>query len=107
MFIRVSSPGNNLKDEDVDLIEKGLEKIARRLREFDERDEITAEVRVKPNDEGPNQQVTLEVSYGRHHLVATAERSDIHQAVREARDEVMTQINSRARGGHSSFAKGR
>ena len=106
MFIRVSSPGNNLRESDIDSIQKDLEKIARRLREFDEREEVTAEVRVKEKEEGTNHQVTLEVSYGRHRLIATSEQGDVHQAVRRAREEVLRQINSRSRGGHSSFAKG-
>ncbi len=107
MLIRVSSPGNNLREGDIDTIEKDLGKIARRLRDFEEREEATAEVRVKGNEEGANHEVTLELSYGRHHHVANAAHGDVHQAVRQARDEVLRQINSRSRGGHSSFAKGR
>lgn len=107
MRIRVSSPNSHLRTGDIDQVERDLEKLGRRLREFDDREEVMAEVRIKQNEEGPNHQVTLELSYGRHHLRATCEGGDIHQMVREARDEILRQINDRSRGGHSQFVKGR
>lgn len=105
MHIRVSSPGNRLSESDVDRIEQDLEKIDRRLHDFKE--EILAEVRISGNSSMPTHLVTLELRYGRNHLVAKAEHGDIGQAVREAREDVLRQINDRSRRGHSSFAKGR
>ncbi len=107
MRIQVSSPGNNLKEGDVDLIQRDLEKLARRLRGFDGRQEVITQVRIKEHEEGPNHQVTLELSYGRNRLIATSDNGDVHQAVRAARDDMLRQINDRSRGGHSSFVKGR
>ena len=105
MHIRVSSPGNKLTDEDVDRIERDLQKIDRRLASFDE---VYAEVRVQKAD-GPatSYNATLEVEYSKNHLVATAASADIGQAVREAREDILRQINDRSRGSHSQYAKGR
>ena len=107
MRIRVASPNGALDDEEIARIENDLEKIARRLHEFDEREEITADVRVKKNEEGINHEVTLEVTYGRHHVVGNTLNTDVHAAVREVRDDVLRQINDKSRRGHSSFVKGR
>jgi ribosome-associated translation inhibitor RaiA len=105
MHLRVSSPGARLRDGDVDRIQKDLEKIDRRLRQFDE---VYAEVRINGGDAGAvTHHVTLEIEYGRHHLVAKSESSDIGQAVRVARDEIIRQVNDRSRKGHSAYAKGR
>jgi ribosome-associated translation inhibitor RaiA len=105
MHLRVASPGNRLKDSEVERIQKDLEKIDRRLRRFDE---VYAEVRINGGDAGsPSQHVTLEVEYGRHHLIATAESNDIGMAVREAREEILRQINDRSRRSHSEYSKGR
>jgi len=106
MLIRVSSPNGELNDEDVDQFQRDLEKIARRLHEWDDREEVLAEVRVKENEEGKNHEVTVELSYGRNRLVATERGTDVHQAARQCREELLRQINDRSRGGHSSFAKG-
>jgi ribosome-associated translation inhibitor RaiA len=103
MHIRVSSPADHLSSAEVDGIHKDLEKIDRRLHEFRE---VTAEVRVQPDGGIPDKHVTVELHYGRHHLVARAHHSDTRQAVRKAREELLRQINSHSRGGHSSFAKG-
>jgi ribosome-associated translation inhibitor RaiA len=104
MQIRVSSPGNHLDSGDIDQIEKDLEKIDRRLGDLDE---VVAEVRIKDGEPGQDFTVTIELDYRRNHLVAKASNRDMGQAVREAREEILRQINDRSRGGHSSFAKGR
>ena len=107
MRIRVSSANNNLKETDVEAIERDLEKIDRRLHEFKE--EITADVRINPAQRvgsGPGHQVVVELNYGRTHLIAKAENGDMGMAVREAREELLRQINDRKRGGHSARAKG-
>lgn len=104
MRIVVTAPGNHLRAADVDQIEKDLEKIDRRLKDF--REEVKAEVRIT-GSEGmpPGQHVVLELHYGRNHLRATAEHTDLGQAVRIAREEILRQINDRSRRGHSSFSK--
>ena len=107
MNIRVSAPGNNLKQEELDAIPRDLEKIERRLAEFKE--EITAEVRVthaQREGAGKAHHVTIELDYGRTHLIAKADNADVGQAVREAREELLRQINDRKRGGHTAKAKG-
>ena len=107
MRIRVSSSNNTLKEADVEGIKRDLEKIDRRLHEFKE--EVSADVRVNPAQRvgsGPGHQVVIELNYGRTHLLAKAENGDMGQAVREAREELLRQINDRKRGGHSSRAKG-
>ena len=103
MQIRVSSPADHLSTAEVDGIHKDLEKIDRRLHEF--RD-VTVEVRVNPDGRAPDKLITVELHYGRHHLIARAHHNDTRQAVRKAREELLRQINSHSRGGHSSFAKG-
>ena len=107
MRIRVSAPGNDLKQAEIEAITRDLEKIDRRLQDFKE--EVNAEVRVsKAQSEGagPGSRVTIELSFGRTHLIAKAENSDVGRAVREAREELLRQINDRKRGGHSARAKG-
>ena len=107
MRIRVSSPGNHLKQEEIDAISRDLEKIDRRLQDF--REEVTAEIRVghaQSEGAGPGHRVTIELDFGRTHLIAKAENADVGQAVREAREELLRQINDRKRGGHSARAKG-
>ena len=104
MELKVSSPGNKLSDEDVDRIQHDLEKIDRRLPKFKD---IYAEVRIT-GGEGPAQfHVTLEIKYGRNHLIAKADGGDVGQAVRETREEILRQINDRSRGSHSQYAKDR
>ncbi|CAN5592008.1 hypothetical protein BH24ACT26_BH24ACT26_11280 [soil metagenome] len=103
MHLRVSSPGARLKDGEVDRIEKDLQKIDRRLRQFNE---VSAEVRINGGDAGaPNHHVTLELQYGRNHLIAKSEGADVGVAVREAREEILRQINDRSRGSHSEYSK--
>jgi ribosome-associated translation inhibitor RaiA len=105
MRIRVSAPGHQLKTQEVDRISKDLEKIDRRLHQY--RD-VEAEVRIGPSNNGaPGYHVTLELDYSRNHLVAKADHSDIGQAVRTAREDILRQINDRSRRGHSSFTKHR
>jgi ribosome-associated translation inhibitor RaiA len=105
MQLRVSAPGTQLREGDVDRIERDLEKIDRRLSKFPE---VYAEIRINGSDTpASSHQVTLEVEYGRHHLVAKANGSDIGQAVRAARDEILRQINDRSRGTHSDYSKRR
>ena len=105
MHLRVSAPGNRLGDGDVDRIEKDLQKIDRRLARFDE---VYAEVRITGSDtRAPSFDVTLQLEYGRHHLTARTNDPDLHQAIRNAREDILRQINDQSRGGHSSFSKRR
>ena len=107
MRVRVSAPGNNLKQEEIDAITHDLEKIDRRLQDFKE--EVSAHVRVSDAQSeggGRGNRVTVELDFGRTHLIAKAENSDVGIAVREAREELLRQINDRKRGGHSAKAKG-
>lgn len=104
MELKVSSPGHKLADEDIDGIQRDLEKIDRRLQSFDS---VYAEVRISTS-EGPTEfHITLELEYGRNHLVAKNGNPDMRQGVRRARDEILRQINDRSRGSHSQYAKGR
>lgn len=105
MRISISAPGNDLKQSDLDQIEQDLAKIDRRLKDF--KQEVTAEVRVSSTQGIPGHHVVLELDYGRNHLIAKADNGDLGMAVREAREDLLRQINDRSRGGHSSFAKGR
>ena len=104
MRISVSSPGKHLDPAEVDRIERDLEKIDRRLHE---QNEVSATVRIAETHGVPGWHVTLEVDYGRNHLIAKADNNDLGQAVRAAREEVLRQINDRSRRGHSWFAKRR
>ena len=108
MRITVSAPGQDLKDSDRDAISADLEKIDRRLSGVEE--EVVANVRIGQAQNAqrvPGHHVVLEVHYGPNHLIAKTENPDIGIAVREAREDVLRQINDRSRGGHSSIAKGR
>jgi ribosome-associated translation inhibitor RaiA len=104
MEVTISAPGMDLTGDDRDRIAKSLEKIDRRLKDYDL---VYGEVRISGNDNAaPVRKVTLEIDYGRHHLVAKAEHGDAGQALRQARDEIIRQINDgKARGGHSDYAK--
>jgi ribosome-associated translation inhibitor RaiA len=104
MQVRVSSPGNHLRQQDVDNIERDLAKIDRRLRRYET---VLAEVRVSETQGVPGYHVILELAYGRIHLRANADASDVGRAVREAREDLLRQINDRSRRGHSWFAKRR
>jgi ribosome-associated translation inhibitor RaiA len=103
MELRVSSPGTDLVDEDIDRIQKDLEKIDRRLNGLQD---VFAEVRISDGGAAQGFQVIVELEYRRNHLMAKAANTDMGQAVREARDDIMRQINDRSRRGHSSFTKG-
>ncbi len=103
MQLRVSSPGNHLEDADIDRITEDLQKLDRRLKDWNE---VYVECRINGTGE-PNFHVTLEVEYGRNHLIAKAEQPDYGRAVRDAREEILRQINDRSRGSHSQYAKGR
>jgi ribosome-associated translation inhibitor RaiA len=104
MRISVSSPGKHLDPAEVDRIERDLEKIDRRLHEHNE---VAATVRIAETQGVPGWHVTLELDYGRNHLIAKADNADLGRAVRDAREEVLRQINDRSRRGHSWFAKRR
>lgn len=103
MRIRVSAPEADLNQSEIDQIHKDLEKIDRRLHDFKE--EVRVDVRVRSEGSVPGHHVIIELDYGRNHLIAKAENGDVGQAVREAREDLLRQINDRSRGGHSSFAK--
>ena len=103
MELRVSSPGTDLADEDIDRIQKDLEKIDRRLNGLQD---VFAEVRINDGGTVQGYQVILELEYRRNHLMAKATHSDMGQAVREVREDILRQINDRSRRGHSSFTKG-
>lgn len=105
MRISVSAPGNNLTEVEVESIRRDLDKIDRRLRES--RREVSAEVRITETQGMRGSHVVLEVDFGRTHLLAKAAHADLGQAVREAREEILRQINDRSRRGHSSFARNR
>jgi ribosome-associated translation inhibitor RaiA len=105
MHLRVSSPGTELKDGDIDRITRDLEKIDRRLHRYDE---VYAQVRINGGDAGSvTHHVTLEIEYGRNHLIAKSESTDVGQAVRVARDEIIRQINDRSRRTHSEYSRRR
>ena len=104
MQLRVSSPGNRTTDSDVDRIAKDLQKIDRRLQNFQE---VYTDVRLTGGNDSKPHHATLEVQYGKNHLVAKAEHQDMGQAIRAAREEILRQINDRSRGSHSQYAKGR
>lgn len=105
MRVTVSAPGRNVERSQLE-IEQDLEKISRRLKDF--KDEVRAEVRVgDAQGSAPGHHVTVELNYGRTHLIANAEDKDVGVAVRQAREELLRQINDRGRGGHSQFAKQR
>ena len=104
MRISVSSPGKHLEPAEIDRIERDLDKIDRRLHEHNE---VAAIVRIAETRGVPGWHVTLELDYGRTHLIAKADSNDMGQAVRAAREEILRQINDRSRRGHSWFAKRR
>ena len=104
MRIRVSAPDEELTPEEQEGIHRDLEKIERRLQDY--REEVRADVRVRTDGGKPGLRVTIELNWGRNHLIAKADNGDVGQAVREAREDLLRQINDRSRRGHSSFAKG-
>jgi ribosome-associated translation inhibitor RaiA len=102
MELRVIAPDDDLKEQDIDRIERDLDKIDRRLESYDL---VRADLRISENG-GPGREVTLDLHYGRKHLIAKAQHDKIGQAVRMVRDDILRQVNDRSRGGHSSFTKG-
>ena len=105
MRVSVSAPGRKVERSQLE-IEQDLEKIDRRLKDFNE--EVHAQVRIgDAQGPAPGHHVTVELNYGRNHLIAKAEDADLGVAVRQAREELLRQINDRSRGGHSQFAKQR
>ena len=105
MRVTVSAPGRKVNRSQLE-IEQDLEKIDRRLKDF--KDEVHAQVRVgDAQGSAPGHHVTVELNYGRTHLIAKAEDADVGVAVRQAREELLRQINDRGRGGHSQFANQR
>jgi ribosome-associated translation inhibitor RaiA len=102
MLVRIASPSTDLSDDDRRRIEEDLQKIQRRLPNRD----VQAEVRVKNSEGHLGYHVVIELDYGRTHLSATEDHTDVGQAVRSAREDLLRQINDRSRRGHSSFAKG-
>jgi ribosome-associated translation inhibitor RaiA len=102
MLVQIASPGIDLSDDDRAKIEEDLQKIQRRLPNRD----IRAEVRVKDGEGRVGYHVMIELDYGRTHLSAVEDHTDVGQAVRAAREDLLRQINDRSRRGHSSFSKG-
>jgi ribosome-associated translation inhibitor RaiA len=104
MEVKVSAPGDHLDADDVAGIERDLAKIDRRLSKYRE---VNADVRISRSQDTHGYHAVLELQYGRNHVQAKSDSADMRRAVREARDEVLRQINDRSRGGHSSFVKRR
>lgn len=102
MRISVAHPGHELDKDELEAIERDLDKIDRRLK--DEPD-VDARVRVSNGQPGKGHHVVLELEYRRNHLIAKADNSDVGMAVREAREEILRQIKDRSKGGHSSYSK--
>ena len=103
MQISISSPNTDLKPDETEQIERDLEKIDRRLKDF--RD-VDTRVRITNGVPAQGYSVTVDVLYRRNHLIAKASNPDLGMAVREAREEILRQINDRSKRGHSSFSKG-
>jgi len=100
--LRVIAPDDDLKEQDIERIEKDLEKLDRRLGNYDL---VRADLRIAKNG-GHGREVTLDLHYGRRHVIAKAQHDKIGQAIRLVRDDILRQVNDRSRGGHSSFTKG-
>lgn len=103
MELKVSHPGVDVDQDQIDRMERDLEKIDRRLKDYDL---VYAELRLNKRDRGaPTYSVVLELEFGRNHLIAKADNPDVGAAVREAREDILRQINDRSRRGHSDFSK--
>jgi ribosome-associated translation inhibitor RaiA len=102
MDLRIASPGTDLSDGDRDRIEQDLLKLERRLPNR----ELQAQVRINAAEGRVGYHVVVELNYGRIHLSASGDHTDMGQAIRGAREDLLRQINDRSRRGHSSFAKG-
>ena len=104
MRINVSAPGRDLNADDHQAIERDLEKLTRRLHQYED---AVISARLSEGPPATSWHAVLEVDYGRNHLIAKSDAPDAGQAIREAREEILRQINDRTRRGHSSFAKGK
>jgi ribosome-associated translation inhibitor RaiA len=103
MELKVSSPGFDLDQDQLQGIERDLEKLDRRLKDYDL---VYAELRVNRTEKGmTTYKSVLELEFGRNHLVASGENSDLGMCVREAREDILRQINDRSRRGHSDYSK--
>lgn len=100
MIVRIASPDEELDERMVAGIEQDLEKVERRL---SARDEVYLDIGL--GREGVAQRATLKIEYGRNHLVSTGEGPDARAAVREAREDLLRQINDRSRGGHADHQR--
>lgn len=103
MDLSISSPGLDLKQDQLERISKDLEKIDRR---FKSPDDAIGRVRVTNGQPNNGYHVVLEVDYHRLHFIAKSDGTDVGIAVREAREELLRQIADASRGGHSSYTKG-
>jgi ribosome-associated translation inhibitor RaiA len=103
MELKVSSPGLDLDQDQLQGIERDLEKLDRRLKDYEL---VYAELRINRTEKGmTTYRSVLELEFGRNHLVAKGESSDLGMAVREAREDILRQINDRSRRGHSDYSK--
>lgn len=103
MELKVSSPGLDLDQDDLARIEQDLEKLDRRLKDYDL---VYVEVRISQAQRGAGHyKSVLELEAGKNHLVASGEHSDMGAAVREAREDLLRQINDRSHRGHSDYMK--
>ena len=103
MELKVSSPGLDLDQEQLERIERDLEKLDRRLKDYEL---VYAELRISHTERGaPNYKSVLELEFGKNHLVAKGENADLGMSVRGAREDILRQINDRSRRGHSDFTK--
>jgi ribosome-associated translation inhibitor RaiA len=103
MELKVSSPGLDLNQDQLEQIERDLEKLDRRLKDYEL---VYAELRINHTEKGmTTYKSVLELEFGKNHLVASGEHSDMGRAVREAREDILRQINDRSRRGHSDFTK--
>lgn len=102
MRIAIASPGVDLTDEETERISRDLDKVARRLSKVED---VSCEVRVNNSQPAGSYRIVMELGYRANRLIATAEASDVGMAVREAREDLLRQINDRSPRGHSSHAK--
>ena len=103
MELKVSSPGLDLGQDQLQRIERDLEKIDRRLKDYNL---VYAELRLSKAERGaPTYKSVLELEFGKNHLVSHGENTDMGMSVREAREDILRQINDRSRRGHSDFTK--
>src|SRR3990170_6394421 len=101
MELRVIAPDDDLKEQDIDRIERDLDKIDRRLESYDL---VRADLRISENG-GPGREVTLDLHYGRKHLIAKTQHDKIGQAVRLVRAAFLRQATNPSRGANTSSTK--